>query len=359
MGCYSFARMSTQPDSRHWLRPALLAALGLAAATVAAQPSAPMRPFGLVIHGGAGTVQRAALSHELERDYRATLTRAVEAGYAILARGGTSLDAVQAAVVVMEDSPLFNAGKGAVLTSDGKVELDASIMDGRTRAAGAVTGVKRIKNPIRLSRAVMEKSPHVLFQGEGAEKFAKQQGFELVRNSYFITPRRVEELKKAQAAEKAKTKKPHEARRDLTDDDVSFGTVGAVALDQHGNLAAATSTGGRTNKRPGRVGDTPIIGAGTFADNATCAVSGTGHGEYFMRTVAAHDVSALMEYKKLDVEAATKEVIRKIGELGGTGGLIAIDREGRIALPFNTGGMYRAWRTNKDAAPHTAIFKDR
>jgi L-asparaginase / beta-aspartyl-peptidase len=344
-------------DRRHWA--ALFVVVGIAV-SLTAQPSPSMRPFGLVIHGGAGTIQRAALSPELELDYRATLTRAADAGYAILARGGTSLDAVEAAVVIMEDSPLFNAGKGAVLTSDGVAELDASIMDGRTRAAGAVTGVTRIKNPVRLSRVVMEKSSHVLFQGDGAEKFAKQQGFELVRNSYFITPRRVEELKKAKEAEKAKTKKPHEARRDPTsDDDVSFGTVGAVALDQHGNLAAATSTGGRTNKRPGRVGDTPIIGAGTFADNATCAVSGTGHGEYFMRTVAAHDVAALMEYKRLDVEAATKEVIRKIGELGGTGGLIAIDRAGRVALPFNTPGMYRAWRTSKDAAPHTAIFSDR
>jgi beta-aspartyl-peptidase (threonine type) len=348
----------TRFSARGWF--AGLATFALATLAATAQPSAPMRPFGLVIHGGAGTVQRAALSPELERDYHATLARAVEAGYAILARGGTSLDAVQAAVVLLEDSPLFNAGKGAVLTSDGKVELDASIMDGRTRAAGAVTGVTRIKNPVLLARVVMEQSPHVLFQGEGAEKFAQQQGFKLVRNSYFITPRRVEELKKAQAAEKARTKKPHEARRaPSSGDEVGFGTVGAVALDQHGNLAAATSTGGRTNKRPGRVGDTPIIGAGTFADNATCAVSGTGHGEYFMRTVAAHDVAALMAYRKLDVEAATKEVLRKIEQLGGTGGLIAMDREGRIALPFNTAGMYRAWRTSRDAAPTTAIFKDR
>ncbi|MBI3879160.1 MAG: isoaspartyl peptidase/L-asparaginase [Verrucomicrobia bacterium] len=323
---------------RCWL--ASIATL-LFVAAAAAQTDSPMKPFGIVIHGGAGTVLKAKLSPDLERDYRTALGQALNAGHAVLARGGTSLDAVVAAVTIMEDSPLFNAGKGAVLNSDGVAELDASIMDGHTLAGGGVAAVKRVKNPIQLARAVMDKSPHVLFTSEGAENFAKQQGFTLVRNSYFITDHRKQELKKAQELEKKKSKS---AKAEL--EEFSFGTVGAVALDKNGNLAAATSTGGRTNKKPGRVGDTPIIGAGTYANNATCAVSGTGHGEFFMRTVAAHEVSALMEHRGLDVEAAAREVIRKIGALGGEGGLIAIDRAGRVALPFNTSGMYRGHRVN-------------
>ncbi len=306
-----------------------------------------------MIHGGAGSVSEAEKSPEKEREYRATLEQSLNAGYAILAKGGTSLDAVSAAVTVLEDSPLFNAGKGAVLNSDGVAELDASIMDGHTLAAGGVAAVKRIKNPIQVARVVMEKSPHVLFAADGAENFAKQQGFTLVRNSYFIIDRRKEELERAKQKEKQKGKS---AKANV--DEFSFGTVGAVALDKNGNLAAATSTGGRMNKKPGRVGDTPIIGAGTYANNATCAVSGTGHGEFFMRTVAAHDVSVLMEYRGLDVASATREVIHKIGALGGTGGLIAIDRKGNVALPFNTPGMYRAHRVN-GKEPVVGIFADK
>lgn len=311
-----------------------------------------MTPFGLVIHGGAGTISKTEMTPDRELEYRATLEQSLAAGYAILVKGGTSLDAVSAAVTILEDSPLFNAGKGAVLNADGDAELDAAIMDGRTLAAGGIAAVKRIKNPVQLARVVMEKSPHVLFAAEGAENFAKQQGIALVRNSYFITDRRKLELKKAQQQEK---QKGNAAKIDP--DAFSFGTVGAVALDKSGNLAAATSTGGRTNKRPGRVGDTPIIGAGTYANNATCAVSGTGHGEFFMRSVAAHDVSALMEYRGLGVAAATKDVIRKLGELGGTGGLIAIDLKGNVALPFNTPGMYRAHRVNGQESV-VAIFRD-
>ncbi|HEY6167493.1 MAG TPA: isoaspartyl peptidase/L-asparaginase [Verrucomicrobiae bacterium] len=305
-----------------------------------------MQPFGIVIHGGAGTIRRLELTPGLEQEYRATLRQAVDAGYAELNKGGTSLSAVEAAIVILEDSPLFNAGKGAVLTSAGAVELDAAVMDGKTHAGGAVTGVTHIKNPIQLARVVMEKSPHVLFQGDGAEKFAKEQGFTLVRNSYFIIERRKKELQKVKELERQKKSKPADAALSRLEfageiDGASFGTVGAVALDKHGNLAAGTSTGGRTNKRPGRVGDTPILGAGTYADNRTCAVSATGHGEFFMRAVAGHDVAALMEYRGLTLAEAMREVLRKLGEAGGTGGMIAIDGKGNIALPFNTAGMYR------------------
>jgi beta-aspartyl-peptidase (threonine type) len=346
--------MSIYPRHLRLLLTICVTLLALAGVTTTqAQKDDSLKPIGIVIHGGAGTIDRDQMTPEREREYRAALQSALSAGYAVLERGGTSLDAVQAAVVVMEDSPLFNAGKGAVLTSEGEAELDASIMDGRTLGAGAVCGVKRIKNPIELSRAVMDKSSHVLFAADGAEKFAKEQGFKLVRNSYFITDRRKLELQRAKDAEKKKGKT---AKSDL--DAFSFGTVGAVALDRHGNLAAGTSTGGRTNKRPGRIGDSPIIGAGTYANNATCAVSGTGHGEYFMRGVAAYDVSALMEYRGLEVAAAAREVIGKLGKLGGTGGLIAIDRNGKVALPFNTAGMYRAHRVSGGAAV-VEIFADK
>jgi beta-aspartyl-peptidase (threonine type) len=319
----------------------LLTGAGLLAEPAAIHAQNPPAPFGLVIHGGAGTLLPAEMQPGQEREYRAALRQALDAGYAILEKGGTSLDAVVAVITLLEDSPLFNAGKGAVLTSDGVAEMDASIMNGRDLAAGGVASVRRIKNPIQAARAVMEKSPHVLFAGDGAERFARAQGLTLVRNSYFITERRRKELEKAKAAEKAKQKKSGAGF-----DAHAFGTVGAVALDRNGDLAAGTSTGGRTNKRPGRVGDTPIIGAGTYANNRTCAVSATGHGEYFMRTLAAHDVSALMEYRSVDLSEAAEVVIGKIGKLGGTGGLIAIDRRGRVALPFNTPGMYRAHRVS-------------
>ena len=282
----------------------------------------------LAIHGGAGTIDRAKMTPEREKEYRAGLEKAMKAGYDILQRGGSSLDAVEAVVRTMEDDPNFNAGKGSVFTSAGVNELDASIMDGKTLKAGAVAAVQRIKNPISLARLVMEKSPHVMLDGAGAEAFAKEQGMELVDPKYFFTQRRWDELKKDQA-EQGATSGKH-----------GHGTVGAVALDSAGNLAAATSTGGTSNKRPGRIGDSPIIGAGTYANNATCAVSGTGDGEYFIRAVVAHQVSASIEHG-MSLEDAAQAAIKQVEQLGGTGGLIAIDRNGQVAMPFNTQGMYR------------------
>jgi beta-aspartyl-peptidase (threonine type) len=265
-----------------------------------------------------------------EEAHRAGLEQAIKAGYAILQKGGASLDAVEAAIRVLEDNPLFNAGKGAVFTHEGTNELDASIMDGKTLKAGAVASVQHIRNPIALARMVMEKSPHVLLVGTGAESFAKEKGMPLVDAKYFYTDERWQALQKIRdKVEPGVDKEEH-------------GTVGAVALDQAGNLAAGTSTGGTTNKRFGRVGDSPIIGAGTYANNRTCAISCTGDGEIFIRQVAAYDVSALMDYKALPIKEAAQAVIDKVGKLGGTGGLIAIDHEGDFALPFNTSGMYSA-----------------
>ena len=286
----------------------------------------------LVIHGGAGTISPEEITPALERDLRAGLKRSLEAGQGILQSGGSSLEAVVAAVRVLEDDPLFNAGRGAVYTSAGTHEMDAAIMDGRTLMAGAVGGVHGIRNPIVLARAIMEESPHVMLAGKGAEAFAREQGLEIVDEEYFYTERRWQALEGVRAAQS----------RVLSDAD-RHGTVGAVALDRDGNLAAATSTGGNTNKLPGRIGDTPIIGAGTYANNQTCAVSATGDGEFFMRTVAGYDLSALMEYGRMDLEGAANTVIDKISTLGGTGGLIAVDGEGNVALPFNTTGMYRGY----------------
>jgi L-asparaginase / beta-aspartyl-peptidase len=295
--------------------------------------------FGLVIHGGAGTIERSKITPEKEREYRAGLERALKAGYDILKRGGSSLDATEAAVRVLEDDPHFNAGRGSVFTSAGTNEMDAAIMDGRTLAAGAVATLKHVKSPISLARLVMEKSGHVMMDGEGAEVFAKDNGIELVDQKYFFTQERWEALQKIKAAEK------HRAAGDgkaflITDQD-RHGTVGAVARDRDGNLAAATSTGGTTNKRPGRVGDSPVIGAGTYANNFTCAVSATGDGEYFIRASVGHDVSALMEYKGMSLKHAAQAVLDKVARLGGTGGLVAIDGDGNMTLPFNTSGMYR------------------
>jgi len=297
--------------------------------------------FGLVIHGGAGTIDRANMTPEKEREYRAGLERALAAGYDILKRGGSSLEATEAAVRVLEDDPHFNAGRGSVFTSAGTNEMDAAIMDGKTLAAGAVASLKHIKNPISLARLVLEKSGHVMMDGEGAEAFAKENGVELVDQKYFFTQERWDALQKIKAAEKHRTGGAGKAVL-ITDQD-RHGTVGAVALDKNGNLAAATSTGGTTNKRPGRVGDSPIIGAGTYANDATCAVSATGDGEYFIRASVGHDISALMEYRGRPLKEAAQAVLDKVGKLGGTGGLIAIDREGNIALPFNTAGMYRGY----------------
>jgi L-asparaginase / beta-aspartyl-peptidase len=309
--------------------------------------SAP--PIRMVIHGGAGTMSRAELTAEREAAIRADLTRALEAGHAVLAKGGSSLDAVSDAIVILEDSPYFNAGKGAVFSAEGRNELDASIMDGATRRAGAVAGLHRVRNPIRLARAVMEKSVHVMLVGDGAEEFAKSVGIELVDPSYFRTEERWEQLKKAQAAEKA----PHAARERAG----YFGTVGALALDKAGHLAAATSTGGMTNKRWSRVGDSPIIGAGTWAD-ANCAVSGTGWGEFFIRAAVAHDICARVAYRGDSIEAAANAVVMKVvPELGGDGGVIALDAKGNFAMPFNTQGMYRG-TIDADGKVTIAIFKD-
>jgi beta-aspartyl-peptidase (threonine type) len=265
------------------------------------------------------------------------------AGHKILAGGGSSLDAVEAAVVIFEDSPQFNAGKGAVFTHEGTNELDAAIMDGRTMMAGAVAGVKRVKNPIRLARLVMEKSPHVMMVGEGAEAFGKEQGgIEFVPESYFHTDLRWQQLQRALEEEKSRRGAALAPRRGGPGEGTYFGTVGAVALDRQRNLAAATSTGGLTNKRFGRVGDSPIIGAGTYADNRACAVSGTGLGEAFIRAAVAYDVSARLRYSGVSLATATAAALRNVADLGGDGGLIAVDRRGNVAMPFNSEGMYRA-----------------
>jgi beta-aspartyl-peptidase (threonine type) len=304
----------------------------------------PAENFAIVIHGGAGTILKKNMSPQVEAQYKAKLEEAVKAGYAILKNGGSSIDAVEKTINIMEDSPLFNAGKGAVFTNQGKNELDASIMDGKTLNAGAVAGVTTVKNPISLARAVMEKSEHVLLAREGAEFFAKENGIESVNPAYFYTENRYQSLLKAQEKEKAEL--DHSGSTSFYDPyikDNKFGTVGCVALDKNGNLAAGTSTGGMTNKKWGRIGDTPIIGAGTYANNNTCGVSSTGWGEFFIRNVVAYDISALMEYKGLSLEKAAKEVIqKKLTKIGGDGGIVAMDKEGNISMEFNTAGMYRA-----------------
>src|SRR5438105_12903335 len=302
-------------------------------------PNMETKKIGLAIHGGAGTIERSNMTLEREREFRAGLERALTAGYEILKRGSSSLDATEAAVRTLEDDPHFNAGKGSVFTSAGTNEMDAAIMDGKTLAAGAVASLKHVKSPISLARLVMEKSGHVMMDSEGAETFAKEKGIELVDQKYFFTQDRWDALQKIKAAEKNHTSGGGKAFL-ITDQD-RHGTVGAVALDQQGNLAAATSTGGTTNKRAGRIGDSPIIGGGTYANNATCAVSATGDGEYFIRATAAHDISALMEYRGMKLEEAAQIVLDKVAKLGGAGGVIAIDAKGNIALPFNTSGMYR------------------
>jgi beta-aspartyl-peptidase (threonine type) len=309
--------------------------------TLAHQPNMEPQRVRLAIHGGAGTIERSNMTPEREREYRAGLQRALKAGYEILERGGSSLEATEAAVRVLEDDPHFNAGKGSVFTSAETNEMDAAIMDGKTLAAGAVASLKHVKNPIGLARLVMEKSGHVMMDSDGAELFAQENGIELVDQKYFFTQKRWDALQKIKAAEKGRTSGA--AKTFLITDQDRHGTVGAVALDQNGNLAAATSTGGTTNKRPGRVGDSPVIGAGTYADNTTCAVSATGDGEYFIRATVARDVSALMEYRGMSLKEAAQAALDKVAKLGGAGGLIAIDQEGDMTLPFNTAGMYRGY----------------
>ncbi len=321
----------------------------------------PDAPFGLAIHGGAGVINRQDLTPELEAGYRAGLTAALAAGYEVLEGGGASLDAVVAAIRVMEDSPLFNAAHGAVMNAEGVCELDASIMDGRTQDAGAVAGLQHIRNPICLARDVLERTPHIMLVGGGAEAFAAKLGYEFVPNEYFQTERRKRQLAQAREIERASAgRSPAGGERVTfaTVDDNHLGTVGCAALDRQGNLAAGTSTGGMTNKQYGRVGDSPIIGAGTYARNATCALSATGHGEYFIRSVFGHNVSALMEYKGLPLDAAAAEAMRQMAALGGTGGLAAIDRRGTVALPFNTPGMYRGSRVSGRPA-FVGIFDER
>jgi len=295
--------------------------------------------FAIAVHGGAGTLARDT-SAEQERAYLDGLGAALDAGYDVLEHDGSSLDAAIAAVVVLEDNPLFNAGLGAVLDRDGVATLDASVMDGQTLAAGAVSGLKHVRNPIELARLVMDESPHVMLVGEGAEDFARMKGVEMVSNEYFRTPVRQAQLQRllSGAAEKENDLVAHGSNQ-------SMGTVGAVALDAHGNLAAATSTGGMTGKRWGRVGDSPIIGAGTYASNAGCAVSATGHGEYFIRTVVAHDICAQMQYAKLPLGQAVTNTLGRMKALGGNGGVIAIDANGTIVMDFNSEGMFRGART--------------
>ena len=303
--------------------------------------------FGIVIHGGAGTILKENMSDSLEAAYKAKLKEAISVGYEILKNGGSSLDAVTHTINVMEDSPLFNAGKGAVFTHKGSNELDASIMDGATLNAGAVAGVKHIKNPIDLARDVMQKSEHVMLYGAGAEEFAKGMGYKMMDTSYFYTQNRYESLQRVLEKEKSKNEKKV-SFEDSYIKNSKFGTVGCAALDKHGNLAAGTSTGGMTNKRWNRIGDAPIIGAGTYANNATCAVSSTGWGEYFIRSVVAYDISALMEYKGMTLREAAYEVIqKKVPALGGDGGIVAIDKDGNVAMEFNTAGMYRATMNSK------------
>ena len=313
--------------------------------------------FGIVIHGGAGTILKENMSDSLETAYKEKLKEAISIGHEILKNGGTSLEAITITINILEDSPLFNAGKGSVFTHDATNELDASIMDGATLNAGAVAGVKHIKNPIDLAKDVMQKSEHVMLYGTGAEEFAQSLGYKMMDTSYFYTKSRYKSLQRVlekenlENTEKISFKDPYIKNS-------KFGTVGCAALDKHGNLASGTSTGGMTNKRWNRIGDAPIIGAGTYANNATCAVSSTGWGEFFIRSVVAFDISAMMEYKGMSLQDAAKEVIhKKVPALGGDGGIVAIDKDGNVAMEFNTAGMYRA-SMNAEGELIIGIYQD-
>lgn len=334
----------------------LIVLIGLSACSTQHSTDADMEEIGsitLVIHGGAGTILKERMTVEKEQAYQEKLTEALNAGFAVLEQGGTSLEAVTTAIKVMENSPLFNAGKGAVFTNQGKNELDASIMDGATGQAGAVAGVTTVKNPIMAALAVMQNSPHVMMAGKGAEQFAAEQGLEQVDSTYFYIERRMKQLEKIKHREQ-EAKLSHLFEYP----DHKYSTVGAVALDKNGNIAAGTSTGGMTNKRYGRIGDSPIIGAGTYADNSTCGVSGTGHGEFFIRNVVAYDIAALMKYKGMSLEEAANEVVmNKLVEKKGDGGIIALDRQGNIAMPFNTSGMYRGY-INEKGKPIVKIYRE-
>ncbi|MCX6239622.1 MAG: isoaspartyl peptidase/L-asparaginase [Bacteroidia bacterium] len=304
----------------------------------------PTKKYAMVIHGGAGVMDQKNMTSEMQNEFIAVLNQVLQVGDSVLAHGGTCMDAVEQSIMVMEDSPLFNAGKGAVFTHDGIVELDASVMEGKSLKAGAIAAVRDIKNPIRVARAVMEKSEHVMLSGLGASQFAKEQGFEPVDNSYFYTEKRFQSLQELLKKE-----------REATIND-KHGTVGCVALDMFGNIAAGTSTGGMTNKKYGRIGDSPIIGAGTYANNETGGFSCTGHGEYYIRLGFSRDISALMEYKKITITEACQEEIRKLTDMGGTGGVIGLDKKGNIAMEFNTSGMFRGY-INSNGEKQVAIFK--
>lgn len=301
--------------------------------------------YAIVIHGGAGVISKSKMTPEREAEYTGKLKEALDLGEKMLKEGANATDVVVSVIEVMENSPLFNAGKGAVFTAEGKNELDASIMEGQTLNAGAVAGVRDIKNPIKAAREVMDNSVHVMLSGKGASEFARQQGLEMVKNKYFFTKSRYESLKQLQKRERERTKKDN------------MGTVGCAVLDTHGNLCAGTSTGGMTNKKFGRIGDSPIIGAGTYANNKTCAISCTGHGEYYIRLGFARDISALMEYKNMSVDQACREEIRKLSELQGDGGVIAVDAKGNIAMEFNTSGMFRGF-AKSTGEKEIAIFKN-
>ena len=375
---------------------ALLGQMIPAAAQSPATPTTP-GPITLVIHGGAGTITRANMTPEKEKAYTEALNQALQTGYTILKGGGTSLDAVEATVRVMEDNPLFNAGKGSVFTHEGRNEMDAAIMEGQHLKAGAVAGVTVVRNPITAARAVMEKSEHVMMAGSGAEQFAREKGLVIVEPAYFFTQARYDQLQEALREEKSAgtpdqlsaptkvapttpTKTKGKAKTEgngkpgkptsavpasptnldkaalIFTEGQKYGTVGAVALDQFGNLAAATSTGGMTNKRYGRIGDAPIIGCGTYADNQSCAVSCTGWGEYFIRATVARDVAARIEFQQVPIAQAAQATIDKVAKLGGDGGLIALDRQGNIAMPFNSEGMYRGF-IKADGKSQVLIYK--
>ena len=325
----------------------------------------------LAIHGGAGTILKSLMTPELEREYRGGLEATLKRGWEILEKGGSALDCVETAVCSLEDFPLFNAGRGSVFTHEGKIEMDASIMNGQSLRAGAVGFVKNVKNPIKLARLVMEKTEHVFMAGAGANQFAQDMNVEMADDAYFFTQLRYDQLLKAR--EHGVVVLDHVPEEQIILEGIDgigkadkrtirevkpIGTVGAVACDADGNIAAATSTGGMTNKKFGRVGDTPLIGSGTYAENATCAVSCTGHGEYFMIGVAAYDVAARMKYQGVDLSTAARETIEHLTAIGGEGGLIAVDRNGNVALPFNSEGMYRGFITS-DEPPVTFIYHDR
>lgn len=309
-----------------------------------------MQNFSIAIHGGAGTITPSSMTPQLETKYKAALREAIEKGHAILASGGTALDAVEKAVVLLENSPLFNAGKGSVFTKHGKHEMDAAIMCGKTLEAGAVAGVSSIRNPVKLTRAILEHSDHVFMSGQGAEEFARKYDIAFESEEYFFDALRYKQW--------SEVRDSNVFLLDHTPGDEKFGTVGAVALDKEGNLAAATSTGGMTNKNYNRIGDSPVIGSGTYANNSTCAISCTGHGEFFLRAVVAYDISCLMEYKGYTLQQACEHVVLdKLVQFGGEGGLIAVDASGEICLPFNSEGMYRASKKNNKPA-FIGIYKE-